>query len=139
MRLSRLLLVVALVLPLLVQPAAASEDSDLVSVPSPVRVASGSTGGPEPVEPCEGDTPGACVRSFVVTGNFNIYVAAATNYFGYVVVRGDTPTGSVAIDCEQTFAELQCVYEHAGFFMEGQVFTMKVVSPGLGYWRVRVA
>ena len=96
---------------------------------------------------CDGRAPvdPACAGAFVLTGNFDIVVAVEYWFFGHMVIRGETATGSVTVWCEQTFAALDCDVEHEGQFVEGQTFTLTGLVPGMSrsvpgtaYWRIRV-
>ena len=127
-----------------VSPAQAQE-----GVSIPVQVGAGSTAQPQAADKvyCDGYAPvdATCRGSMVLTGNFDIVVAVANTFRGMMWIRGETGTGSVTIVCEQLFAPLYCEYEHAGFFMEGQTFTLTGVVPGMGYsipstayWRIRI-
>lgn len=138
-------LAVALLMP---GPAAAEEASwSSVSVPVAAEAAPRPTAEPKDLIRCEGSAPQQplCAGSFVLTGDFFINVAVATNFRGAITIRGETATGSVTIFCDQVFAPLDCAYEHAGVFIEGQLFTLTGVVTGMGnaipssaYWRIRV-
>ena len=89
---------------------------------------------------CDGYAPlqALCTGSFVLSRDFDIVVAVANTFWGAIHIRGDTATGSVTIYCEQMTAPLDCWWRHDGFFMEGQVFTLRGIVTGFGYWRIRV-
>ena len=129
-------------------PVAAHEASSSVAVPVlSAEAAARPTAEPKDLIYCEGFAPqqSLCTGSFVLVNNFSINVAVATNFRGAITIRGETATGSVTIFCDQVFAPLDCAYEHAGVFIEGQLFTLTGVVTGMGnaipssaYWRIRV-
>jgi hypothetical protein len=128
-------------------PVATASELVVDGVTLPVQAAASDSTPTKDRIYCEGRAPtqAQCAGSMVLTGNFDIVVGVEYWYFGWVTVRGATPTGSVTIRCEQTFSALACSWRHDGVFVEGQTFTLTGVAsgmsrsvPGTAYWRIRV-